>query len=167
MAEPEIKRKRKSRFFPGLLFGLVLGWLGASLAPSSWQAFIPDAIRPGGLVDGEVLEKSRENDRLLLKLTTERGMILATFHERQEEIDLLIEKGDTVTIRVERYQPFLEDPPIERVGRPDVTAPAPMTREPEREPEAEPAPEPMPEPGPEPQPETEQTEPESTTTVPS
>lgn len=161
--EPE-KRKRKSRFFPGLLFGLVLGWLGASLAPHSWQAYIPDALRPGGLVDGEVLEKSREQDRLLLKLTTDRGMILATFHERQEEIDLLVEKGDTVTIRVERYQPFLEDPLIERVGRPTVTdtePPAAATPEPEAE--AEPAQLRDPESAPEPQ---LQPPPESTTTVP-
>jgi hypothetical protein len=135
--EPETKRKRRSRFFSGLLIGLVLGWLGASLAPRSWQAYIPDAIRPGGLVDGEVVEKSTEDNRLLLKLLTDQGLVLATFTERTEEIDLLVEKGDTVTIRVQRYQPFLEDPPIERVRRPTTTETPPPPKE---MPEAEPAP---------------------------
>lgn len=136
--EPESKRKRKSRFFPGLLFGLFLGWLSASLAPKSWQAYIPDALRPGGQVDGVVLEKSTETDRLLLKLTTEQGMILATFSERQEEIDLLVEDGDTVTIRVQRYEPFLEDPPIERVRKPtapETPSPPAELSEPASEPE--------------------------------
>lgn len=129
--EPESKRKRKSRFLPGLLFGLFLGWLSASLAPKSWQAYIPDALRPGGQVDGVVLEKSTETDRLLLKLTTEQGMILATFSERQEEIDLLVENGDTVTIRVQRYEPFLENPPIERVRKPTAAEAPPPPAPPE------------------------------------
>lgn len=136
--EPESKRKRKSRFFPGLLVGLVVGWLVASLAPKSWQAYIPDAMRPGALVNGEVVEKSSEADRLLLKLVTDQGLILATFSERQEEIDLLVEDGDTVTIRVQRYQPFLEDPPIERVQRPTSSETQQLSPPPVEVPEPEP-----------------------------
>jgi hypothetical protein len=68
--------------------------------------------------------RAREG-RLLLKLETSGGVLLATFTERVEEIDLLVEVRDQVTLRVTRYQPFLTDPRLDRVVKPEVAPPAP------------------------------------------
>ena len=78
-------------------------------------------------MESVVLGKSREEGRLLLKLETERGVLLATFTERVEEIDLLVEKGDRVTLRVAQYQPFLTDPTLDRVVKPEVKSAPPET----------------------------------------
>jgi hypothetical protein len=154
------KKKRKSRFFPGFLLGLIVGAVGAALAPSWWQSVVPDSWFPQGTVSGLVLQKDRESGRLLVKLSTGDGVLLATFTERQDAIDLLVEVGDTVTLRVTHYEPFLTDPRLDRVRKPDTAkeatpaaAPREETKPPEppesAQPEAPPAPE----------------EPESTTTT--
>ncbi len=74
-----------------------------------------------------VLGKSREEGRLLLKLGTEGGVLLATFTEKVEEIDLLVEAGDQVTLRVAQYQPFLTDPGLDRVVKPETSGRLPET----------------------------------------
>jgi hypothetical protein len=43
--------------------------------------------------------------------------MLATFTERVAEIDLLVAPGDTVTLGVPRYQPFVENPSFEGVKK--------------------------------------------------
>jgi hypothetical protein len=52
--------------------------------------------------------------------------------ERVAEVDLLVDRGDTVTLAVPRYAPFVEDPVIARVRKPESapgaespTAPSP------------------------------------------
>jgi hypothetical protein len=107
--------KRKSRFFPGFFLGLIAGAITAVVSPSWWHMLVPDALFPGGAMESVVLGKSREDSRLLLKLQTEGGVLLATFTQRVEEIDLLVEKGDHVTLRAARYEPFLTDPRLDRV----------------------------------------------------
>jgi hypothetical protein len=119
--------KRRSRFFPGFLLGLIAGAIGAVVAPSWWQGLVPDALFPGGSMESVVLGKSREEGRLLLKLETVGGVLLATFTERVEEIELLVEPGDRVTLRVARYQPFLTDPRLDRVVKPEVMREPPET----------------------------------------
>ncbi len=119
--------KRRSRFFPGFFLGLIVGAIGVVVAPSWWQSFLPDALFPGGSMESLVLGKSREEGRLLLKLETEGGVLLATFTERVEEIDLLVEEGDRVTLHVPQYQPFLTDPRLDRVVKPEVVSEPPET----------------------------------------
>ncbi len=109
--------KRKSRFFPGLILGFIAGAVAAVVAPSWWQSLVPDALFPGGAMQSRVLGKSREEGRLLLKLETDGGVLLATFTQKVEEIDLLVDKGDAVTLRAERYEPFLTDPRLDRVTK--------------------------------------------------
>jgi hypothetical protein len=121
------EQKRRSRFFPGLLLGFIAGAVAVAVAPSWWQSLVPDVLFPGGSMEGLVLGKSREEDRLLLKLETEGGVLLATFTERVEEIDLLVENGGRVTLHVPQYQPFLTDPRLERVVKPEVSSPPPET----------------------------------------
>jgi hypothetical protein len=121
------EQKRRSRFFPGFILGIVAGAIAVVVAPSWWQALVPDGLFPGGSMESVVRGKSREEGRLLLKLETAGGVLLATFTERVEEIDLLVEEGDRVTLRVTEYQPFLTDPRLDRVVKPEVETPAPET----------------------------------------
>lgn len=113
------REKRKSRFFLGFVIGFMLGALGLAVAPQWWRSYVPEAFFPGGVVHGVVAEKSTDSKRLLLKLETSDGVLLATFTERLEEIDLLVEDGDEVSLRLPRYEPFVTDPRLERVRKPE------------------------------------------------
>jgi hypothetical protein len=114
-------KKRKSRFVPGFLLGLVVGVLAVVLVPSWWESVVPDSLFPQETVAGRVLEKDRESGRLLVKLETSEGVLLATFTERQDAIDLLVEVGDSVTLRIARYEPFLTDPRLDRVRKSEAS----------------------------------------------
>ncbi len=105
----------------GLIGGFVLGFLSAIIV----NLVSPDLITPyitalvpadqTEFVKGMVVKKQRESDRLLLTLSTPRGVLLATFTEKIDEIDLLISEGYATTVRLETYSPFVENPVIERV----------------------------------------------------
>ena len=69
-------------------------------------------------VEGPVAAKPMQDDRLLLTIVTPSGAILGTFKKKIEEINLLVETGDTVALTIPGYQPFLEDPEITRVAKP-------------------------------------------------
>jgi hypothetical protein len=116
--------KKKSRFLWGVVFGLILGFVLTQLMPVWWERYLPDSLRTGRPVTGEVLDKSERTDQLLLKISTDDGVLLATFTDKLEEIDLLVEKGDIITLRIEGDQPFLNNPPIERVQKPATSAEA-------------------------------------------
>jgi hypothetical protein len=74
-------------------------------------------LQSGGL-EGRILDKVLESDWLLLEVETEHGFLLATFTQMQKEIDLLVERGDTITLDVRDYRPTLEDPRIGKVRKP-------------------------------------------------
>ena len=100
------------------LAGLALGVSGTILAPRLAGPYLPASIRgKTEVIDGEVARKLREQDRLLLTVLTRQGAILATFKKRVTEIDLLIDEGDTLTLALTRYAPFVEDPVLERVRK--------------------------------------------------
>ncbi len=122
--------KRKSRFFPGLILGFIAGAIAAVVSPSWWQSLVPDALFPRGAMESVVLEKSLDEGRLLLRLDTEGGVLLATFTQKADEIDLLVEKGDRVTLRAARYEPFLSDPRIDRVVKPEAASTSSATSTP-------------------------------------
>jgi hypothetical protein len=87
--------------------------------------FLKETIHP---LEGEVIHKQRQEDRLLITITTQDGTILATFQQQVPEIDLLIEERDRVTLDVKQYDPFVNDPPVLRVTKhqeatPAITAP--------------------------------------------
>jgi hypothetical protein len=103
-----------------LLFGVALGVAGTILVRHSVGPDLLSRFRSDDAVEGHVLDKALESDRLLLKIETEQGAFLATFTERQAEIDLLVDPGDTITLDVQAYQPFLADPAIARVRKPKL-----------------------------------------------
>ncbi len=118
--EPSEPKRGGGHFFLALLLGIALGVAGTILVPQWAGPYLPELFQGGGLVEGQVLDKAPELDRLLLKVTTEHGVLLATFTQRQKEIDLLVDSGDTITLNVRQYKPFLENPAIETVRKPEL-----------------------------------------------
>lgn len=116
-------------FVVGLALGVAIGIMGPRVA----GPYLPEALRGKvELVEGEVTQKLREPDRLLLTVVTARGAILATFKKKVPEVDLLVAEGDAVTLALHRFEPFVEDPAILSVkkrkpadGLPSSAAPRP------------------------------------------
>jgi len=147
--------------FAWFVIGMIFGVAGALLAPRWAAPYLPDFLGGAMQVEGEVLEKLSEPDRILVKVSTPEGLILAAFTQNLKELDLLIEEGDSITLALDEYETLVANPPVERVvgsaadGDPvEPVPPAPVgeTEETARE-EGEDAPEAGPaEPG-EPEPE--------------
>lgn len=66
-------------------------------------------------IEGTVTHKHRDQDHLLITVSTQEGTILATFQKQITEMDLLIAKGDTVTFDLRHYEPFVRNPSVVRV----------------------------------------------------
>jgi hypothetical protein len=101
--------------------GCILGFLSAVIidlvAPELLEPYTRQFIPATQIesVSGRVVKKERESNRLLMTLSTPKGVLLATFTQKIEEIDLLVAEGYTTTIRLRTYSPFVENPVIERV----------------------------------------------------
>jgi hypothetical protein len=109
--------KRRSGLLLFLL-GLLLGIAGALLAPRYLGDYLPDGLRGRReTIEGPVLGKRLEENRLLLTVQGQQGAVLATFRKQVAEIDLLVGVGDTVTLGVSRYEPFVEDPSFRGVRK--------------------------------------------------
>ncbi len=118
--------------------GLVVGLVAAFVAQPLLGRRLPEAVRGKyEVLEGPVTAKQTEDERLLLTISTRAGAILATFKKRVDEINLLVEEGDTVALDVPGYQPFMQNPEIIRVAKPDPEAVAQEPQEPEAQPEAE------------------------------
>ena len=107
------------------LLGIAIGVGGAMIAPDMagpYLPYLPESFsaKKTETVDGEVVRKVREGDHLLLTVQTSQGTVLATFRKKVAEIDLLVQQGDALTLNLSRYEPFVNDPAIERVRKQDV-----------------------------------------------
>ena len=103
-------------FVLGLGFGLGLPFV----APKYLDKYGPNFMRgPTQQVKGAVVRKQSDPTRLLLTLSLKEGAMLATFEKTIAEISLLVEEGDIVTLAVRNYSPFVTDPPILRVNKPE------------------------------------------------
>ena len=120
--EKDLKRAKGPRRAPWLLGGLVLGIAGTLLLPPLLRPYLPDSFRGEvEVVTGPILGEERDGDRLLLTIQAEQGALLATFTERVAEINLLVDKGDSITLGVARYEPFVENPTFEGVVKGEGT----------------------------------------------
>ncbi len=111
-----------------LLLGIVLGVTGTIFLPRLLGPLLPAGLRSGGdSVEGTVVRRQRDQERLLLTIDTPQGAALATFTERVAEIDLLVEEGDAVTLGLGAYEPFVNNPQIQAVrkGENNSFAPSP------------------------------------------
>ena len=111
-------------FLLGVGFGLGAPFLASRYAQPYLPRFFQETVHP---LTGTVTHKEREQDRLLMTVTTQDGTILATFRKQVPEIDLLVEEQDSVTLDVKKYEPFVTDPPVLKVNKQagQVSAPAP------------------------------------------
>lgn len=111
-------------FVLGVGVGLGAPFLASRYAQPYLPQFLQETIYP---LMGTVTHKQRDQDRLLMTVTTKDGTILATFQKQVSEIDLLIEEQDSVTLDVKRYEPFVTDPPVLKVNKHarQIQAPAP------------------------------------------
>src|SRR2546426_4561350 len=102
-----------------LLVGSALGVVGTIFAPDVAGPLLHEAfgVKKAETIDGEVARKLREGDRLLLTVQTSQGSVLATFKKKVAEIDLLVQQGDTLTLALSRYEPFVDEPAIVRVRK--------------------------------------------------
>lgn len=71
-------------------------------------------------VEGVVVEKEKDDSRLVLAIETKSGnRVLALFTKRRADVDQLVNSGDRVTIRLPRDRTMVDDPAIVRVIKPE------------------------------------------------
>jgi len=112
------------------LVGVLVGIGAANRGPALLAPYLPKAVSgSGNRLEGQVIRKQREGNRLLVKLTTAHGPMLVTFTQKVADLDVLLDPGDTVTLIAPGYATFVEDPVVEHVkesGR-SPSAPLPNT----------------------------------------
>jgi hypothetical protein len=105
------------------------------------KSFLPGPSKPGaGGVEGRVTAELPEADRLLLTVSTQEGATLVTFNRKMKEIDLLVDAGDSVTLDLKYYSPFVTNPAILRVRKAEAPVLSPGLIREEVAPEEMPAP---------------------------
>jgi hypothetical protein len=101
-----------------LIAGIALGIGIVMYGPDYIEKYLPKAvITEEGEFEGSVTAKRLEHDRLLVTVSTSEGAILVTFRKKIPEIDLLVEEGDSVTLGISKYRPFIDDPDIRKVRK--------------------------------------------------
>ena len=102
-----------------LLVGIVVGAGVANRGPALVVPYLPKAVSgPGEHIDGQVVRKQRDGNRLLVKISTAQGPMLVTFTQKVADLDVLLDSGDTVTLGTPGYATFVDDPVLERVKEP-------------------------------------------------
>jgi hypothetical protein len=111
-----------------LAIGIALGVGVMTKGPALVAPYLPKSISgQSERIEGEVVRKQRDGNRLLVKVATIQGPMLVTFTQKVAELDLLLEPGDRVDLITPGYATFVEDPTLERVRKPAgaVAAPSP------------------------------------------
>jgi hypothetical protein len=107
------------------LVGAIVGAGVASRGSGLIAPYLPRTVSAQGeRLEGQVVRKQRDGNRLLVKVSTPQGPMLATFTQRVADLDVLLDSGDTVTLVTHGYATFVEDPGLERVKEPS-RAPSP------------------------------------------
>ncbi len=125
------------------LLGIVLGGAATIVLPRFVGPLLPAGLMSdAAAVEGTVVKRQRDEDRLLLTINTAQGAALATFTEKVAEIDLLVEEGDSITLALSDYEPFVDNPPIRAVRKaepgPAAESPAASTAPDSGDPDAAP-----------------------------
>jgi hypothetical protein len=102
-----------------LAVGFVLG-VGAGTRGSTLVApYLHKAVSgPNEHLDGQVVRKQRDGNRLLVKVSTTQGPMLVTFTRKVPDLDVLLDTGDFVTLLAPGYATFVDDPILEKVKGP-------------------------------------------------
>lgn len=114
-----------------LILGIAAGVAAMIYGPDYLGPILPKATKAvKGGIKGEVKAKRMEKDRLLVTLSAPEGAMLVTFRKKIPEIDLLVEVGDTVSLNIRNYRPFVDDPGIAMVRKPDQMKAMPQQKGP-------------------------------------
>lgn len=111
------KGRGKKRAWMWFVLGLAVGVAATLLLPDLARRYAPGLSPRQEQITGLVVGKKQEEDRLLFTVQSSRGAVLVTFRKRLPEIDLLVSRGDTVTLGTSRFQPFLEEPELREVKK--------------------------------------------------
>ena len=115
--DPQGQGQRHGHRLRVLLIGIALG-IGLALVVARVAGpYFSEVFSFGPGMEGEVVDKELEADRLLLRVSTEQGVLVAVFTQNINEIDMLVERGDIVALSIDRYRPFVDNPSIESVQR--------------------------------------------------
>ena len=108
------------------LVGVVVGFVVANRGPALIAPYVSKSISgTGEHIEGQVVRKQREGNRLLVKINTAQGPMLVTFTQKVADLDVLLDPGDIVTLMIPAYATFVEDPVFERIkAPPPAKAPA-------------------------------------------
>jgi hypothetical protein len=99
-----------------LIIGIIIGAAGAHYLPGKVRSYLPESITGKTvLVKGTVLAKEKKGNVLRLTIDTPQGALLATFTEKVDETNLLVNVNDVVEFELTKYEPFISDPRIYRV----------------------------------------------------
>ena len=99
--------------------GAVVGGGLANRGPALIAPYLPKAVSGAGEhIEGQVVRKQRDGNRLLVKITTAQGPMLVTFTQKVADLDVLLDVGDTTTLVIPGYATFVDDPILERVKEP-------------------------------------------------
>lgn len=105
-----------------LVVGLAAGVAGGYAARPSVDRLMGQSEE----VEGVVVDERREEDRLILTLRAGEETLLASFHERADDVEGLVAPGDYLTVRVGARGVFADEVPIVRLRRAaDLPAPDP------------------------------------------
>jgi hypothetical protein len=108
------------------ILGLVLGILASAFLPKYVRPILPQWMAgKENVVRGTVTAKQKQESALLLTVNTSGGVLLATFKEKIDEINLLVNEKDEIEFTLAQYVPFVEEPKIIRVVKEKPTAPEP------------------------------------------
>jgi hypothetical protein len=101
------------------LVGAIVGVGLAQRGPGLITSYLPKTVSgPSGHLEGQVVRKQRDGNRLLVKISTTQGPMLVTFTQKVADLDVLLDPGDTVTLITPGYATFVDDPILERVKEP-------------------------------------------------
>src|SRR2546421_10981764 len=110
------------------VIGIVVGFGAANQGPALIGPYFPKAGSGAGEhIEGQVVRKQRDGNRLLVKITTAQGPMLVTFTQKAADLDVLLDVGDTATLVIPGYATFVDDPILERVKEPARAQPPSAT----------------------------------------
>lgn len=107
----------------GIIFiiGLALGIAGMFYGPKYLGKYMPGfgsfGAASGKPVEGRVVAKLPHADKLLITVSTADGASLVTFNQKVDEISLLVDVGDHITLKMGKYKPFVTNPAIVSVKK--------------------------------------------------
>ena len=97
------------------LLGMLVGGLVDLIAPVLWSAFLlaPSRVEET-LVAGVMTDKQESSNRVLLRIESDSGLVVASFADKRMLVELLVD-SDTVTVSMPVFARIVEEAHLTRV----------------------------------------------------